>query len=88
MIIDLIGNKTPALTALSSAEASLYSGEAGEKEKESARGTMPWLIPYQVNNHSIHDFRIGIPSGSLREESALRGHVTNASFINNDLEFC
>ena len=53
MIIDLIGNKPSGLRALSSAEASLYSG------------TMPWLIPYQVNNHSLHDFRIGIPSGSL-----------------------
>ena len=29
-----------AAVTLSSAEASLYCGEAGEKEKESARGTM------------------------------------------------
>ena len=44
MIIDLIGNKPSGLRALCSAEASLYSG------------SMPWLIPCQVNNHSLQFF--------------------------------
>ena len=47
---------------LSSAEASLCCGEAGEKEKESARGTM---VPRALSIFSIIDILMGIPSGSL-----------------------
>ena len=41
IIIELIGNRSTALRALAFPEASLCCGEAGEKEKESARGIVP-----------------------------------------------
>ena len=63
--------------ALSSAEASLCCGEAREKEKESARGTMGRgkredrprfplpIVPRALSIFSIIDILMGIPSGSL-----------------------
>ena len=52
------------IKTLSSAEASLCCGEAGEKEKESARGTMG-RFPARFLFLSIIDILMGIPSGSL-----------------------
>ena len=67
-----------AVQALSSAKASLCLREAGEKEKESARGTMgrekiykrlPSFLssrrPRRASYFSITAIFIGIPSGSL-----------------------
>ena len=58
--------------SLSSAEASLCCGEAGEKEKESARGTTGrWMRDFPSSPARFLFFRlfisifIGIPSGSL-----------------------
>ena len=74
--------------ALSSAEASLYCGEAGEKEKESARGTMgrgkreERLPPFPSSHRSPRAFYFcrllifwwGYPAGASAEE-----RVTNVS---------
>ena len=67
-----------AVQALSFVEASLCRMEAGEKEKESARGTMgrrkiyerlpsflSSLLPPRASYFSITAIYIGIPSGSL-----------------------
>ena len=62
---------------LSSVEASLCCGEAGEKEKESARGTMGSfplpIVPRALSIFSIILFWWGYPAGASAEE---RGHLS------------
>ena len=75
---------------LSSAEDSLCCGEAGEKEKERARGTMGRgkrgsrrfplpIVPRALSSFSIIDILMGIPSGSLCGGESFRHAVSTTT---------
>ena len=75
---------------LSSAEDSLCCGEAGEKEKKRARGTMGRgkrgsrrfplpIVPRALSIFSIIDILMGIPSGSLCGGESFRHAVSTTT---------